>query len=67
MPKNGLIACFSPVTSPTLVNVSWTGVVWKKLGVGKWKKNGVLAIQKVAKTGNIGKKSPVVGDIHYVK
>ena len=29
----------------------------QKLGVGKWKKIGVLAIQKVAKTGNIGKKN----------
>ena len=28
----------------------------QKLGVGKWKKIGVLAIQKVAKTGNIEKK-----------
>ena len=27
----------------------------------------VLAFQKVAKTGNIGKKNPVAGDIHYVR
>ena len=39
----------------TLVNISWTGTVRQKLGVGKWKKIGVLAIQKVAKTRNIGK------------
>ena len=30
-------------------------------------KIGVLAIQKVAKTGNIEKKSPVAGDIDYVR
>ena len=40
----------------TLVNISSMGTVPQKLGVGKWKKIGVLAIQKVAKTGNIGKK-----------
>ena len=33
------------------------GYRFAKLGVGKWKKIGVLAIQKVAKTGNIGKKN----------
>ena len=27
----------------------------------------VLAIQKVAKTGNIGKKTPVAGNIDYVR
>ena len=27
----------------------------------------VLTFQKVAKTGNIGKKSPVAGDIDYVR
>ena len=31
------------------------------------KKSGVLAFQKVAKTGNIGKKSPVAGNIDYVR
>ena len=30
--------------------------VRKNLGIGKWKKIGLLAIQKVAKTGNIGEK-----------
>ena len=56
MPKYGLIACFSPVIKVELVNISWMGTGSQKLGVGKWKKIGVLAIQKVAKTGNIGKK-----------
>ena len=31
------------------------------------KKIGILAIQKVAKTGNIGKKTPVAGNIDYVR
>ena len=31
------------------------------------KKIGVLAIQKVAKTGNIGKKTQVAGNIDYVR
>ena len=31
------------------------------------KKIGGLVFQKVAKTGNIGKKSPVAGDINYVR
>ena len=39
------------------MNISLTGTGWHKLGVGKWKKIGVLAIQKVAKTDNIGKKN----------
>ena len=56
MPKYGLIACFSPVIKVKLVNRSSTGTGSQKLGVGKWDKIGVLAIQKVAKTGNIGKK-----------
>ena len=33
----------------------------------KWKKIGVLAIQKVAKTGKIGKVTPVAGNIDYVR
>ena len=56
MPKYGLTACFSPVIKVEWVNISLTVTGSAKLGVGKWKKNGVLAIQKVAKTGNIGKK-----------
>ena len=39
------------------MNISLMVPVRKNLGVGKWKKIGVLAIQKVAKTGNIGKNS----------
>ena len=57
MPKYGLIACFSPVIKVEWVNISSTGTSSQKLGDGKWKKIGVLAIQKVAKTGNIGKKN----------
>ena len=38
------------------MNISLTGTGSQKLGVGKWKNIGVLAIQKVAKTGNSGKK-----------
>ena len=50
------------------MNISSTGTSSQKLGVGKWKKIGVLAIQKVAKTGNIGKKkTPVAGNIDYVR
>ena len=57
MPKYGLIACFSPVSKVEWVNKVRRVPVRQKLGVGKWKKKiGVLAIQKVAKTGNIGKK-----------
>ena len=56
MTKYGLIVCFSPVIKVELVNISSTGTGSQKLGVGKWKKIGVLAIQKVAKTGNIEKK-----------
>ena len=56
MLKYGLIACFSQVSKVVLVNTSLTGTGSQKLGVGKWKNLGVLAIQTVAKTGNIGKK-----------
>ena len=49
------------------MNISLTGTVRQKLGVGKWKKIGILAIQNVAKTGNIGKKTPEAGDIDYVR
>ena len=57
MPKYGLIACFIPVIKVDWVNISSKGTGSQKLGVGKWKKIRVLAIQKVAKTGNIGKNS----------
>ena len=56
MPKYGLILCFSPVIKVEWVNISSTGTGSQKLGVGKWTKIGVLAIQKVAKNSNIGKK-----------
>ena len=72
MPKYGLIACFSQAIKAwqgkTLVNISSTVRFGKNLGVGKWKKKiWILAFQNVAKTGNIGKKSPVAGDIDYVR
>ena len=67
MPKYGLIACFSPVIKVEWVNISSTGTDLAKIGSWKWKKIGVLAIQKVAKTGNIGKKTPVAGNIDYVR
>ena len=66
MPKYGLITYFSPVIKAILVNISSTVPVLKNLGVGKWEKIGVLAIQKVVKTGNIGKKTQA-GDIDYVR
>ena len=58
MPKYGLIACFSPVIMVEWANVSSTGTGSAKIGSWKMeKKIGVWAIQKVAKTGNIGKKN----------
>ena len=62
MPKYGLIACFSPV-----ITVGSTGTGSAKIGSWKMEKIGVLAIQKVAKTGNIGKITPVAGNIDYVR
>ena len=68
MPKYGLIACFSPV-----ITVEWGEHKFDGYRFGKnWelengKKIGVLAIQKVAKTGNIGKITPVAGNIDYVR
>ena len=47
MSKYGLIACFIPVIKVEWVNISSTGTGSQKLGVGKWKKIGVLVIQKV--------------------
>ena len=67
MPKYELIVYFSPVIKVELVNISLTGTGSQKLGVGKWKKIRVFAIQKVTKTGNIGKKNPVAGNIDYVR
>ena len=68
MPKYGLIACFSPVIKVEWVNISSTGTGSAKIGSWKMeKKIGVLAIQKIAKTGNIGKKTPVAGNIDYLR
>ena len=56
MPKYGLIACFSPVTFTDIGERKFDR--YGSANIGSWKmenKIGVLAIQKVAKTGNIGK------------
>ena len=57
MTQYGPIAVLAQLSVVILVNISSTGTVRKKFGVGKWKKIGVLAIQKAAKTGNIGNKN----------
>ena len=67
MPKYGLIACFSPVITVEWVNISSTGIGSAKIGNWKMEKIVVLATQKVAKTGNIGKLTPVAGNIDYVR
>ena len=54
MPKYGLIACFSPVIKVDIGEHKFDGTGLAK--IGKWNKIAVLVIQKVAKTGNIGKK-----------
>ena len=56
MLKYGLIACFSRVNKLDISEHKFDGTVPQKLGVGKWKKIGVLAFQKGAKSGDIGKK-----------
>ena len=69
MLEYGLIACFSPVIKINIgsVNISSMVPVRKKFGCWKMeKKNRVLATQKVAKIGNIGKKTQA-GDIDYVR
>ena len=65
MPKYGLIACFSPVIKVSIGEHKFDGTGLAK--IRKWKTIRVLAIQKVDKTGNIGKKTPVAGDINYVR
>ena len=55
MPKYGLIACFSPVITIEWLNISSTGTGSAK--IGSWEMEKIGAIQKVAKTGNIGKKN----------
>ena len=67
MPKDGLIACFSPVIEVDIGELKFDGYQFAKIGSWKRKKIGVLAIQKVAKTGNIGKKTPAAGNIDYVR
>ena len=54
MLKYGLIVCFSPVIEVDNGEHKFDGTGSAK--IGRWKKNRGLAIQKVAKTGNIGKK-----------
>ena len=60
-PNNAAIwanSCFSPVIIRDIGEHKFDGYGSEK--IGRWKmekKIGVLAIQKVAKTGNIGKKS----------
>ena len=50
------------------MNISSTVRFGKNWEFENGKKIGVLAFQKVVKTGNIGKKkSPVAGDIDYVR
>ena len=49
MPKYGLIACFSPVIKVNIGKRKFNSTGSAK--IGKWKQIGVLAIQKVAKTG----------------
>ena len=50
------------------MNLSSIGKVHKNRDLQNGKKIGILAIQTVAKTGNIGKKkkTPVADDIDYV-
>ena len=60
MPKYGLITCFSPVMKAqllvTLTNISSMEPKAKNRDLENGKKAVFWAIQKVAKTGNIGKK-----------
>ena len=65
MLKYGLIACFGPVIKINIGEHKFDCTGSAK--IGKWKKIGVSGIQKVAKTGNIRKKTPVAGDIDYVR
>ena len=55
MPKYGLIVCFSPVTFTDIGEHKFDGYGLAKTGSWKIEKIGGLAIQKVAKPGNIGK------------
>ena len=54
MPKYGLIACFSPVIKVDIGERKFDGYRFAKIGSWKMeKKIRLLAIQKVAKAGNI--------------
>ena len=53
MPKYELIACFSQVIKVDIGERKFDGTGSAK--TESWKKIGVLAIQKVAETGNVGK------------
>ena len=67
MPKYELTACFSPVIEVDSGEHKFDGTGSAKTGSWKMEKDRVLAIQKVAKTGNIGKKTPVAGNTDYVR
>ena len=62
MPKYSLIACFSPVIKVDIGEHKFDGYWFAKIG-----KNPGFGDQKVAKTGNIRKKTPVGGNIDYVR
>ena len=67
MPKYGLIACFSPVIKVEWVNISSTGTGSVKIGSWKMENNRGFGDPEIAKTGNNGKKTPVAGNIDYVR
>ena len=68
MPKYGLIACFSWVNKPNIGEYKFDRYGSAK--IVRWKmekKIEVLAFQKVAKTGDFGKKSPAPDYINYLR
>ena len=67
MPKYGLIVCFSPVIEVDTGEHKFDGSGSAKIGSWKMEKESGFGDQKVAKTDNIGKKTPVAGDIDYVR
>ena len=66
MPKYGLIVCFSPVIKIYISEHKFDGTGSEKFWSWKMEKNRGFAIQMVAKTGNIGKKTQA-GNIDYVR
>ena len=66
MPKYGLIACFRPVITVEWVNISSTGTGSAKIGSWEIENNRGFG-DPVAKTGNIGKITPVAGNFDYVR